>query len=57
MLFRRRKTMFLLLALLLVIVWVVSFVTFHVAGFLIHILLILAVISLILHFFRGKKSA
>jgi hypothetical protein len=49
--------MFLLLALVLVVVWVISFVTFHVAGFLIHILLILAVISLILHFFRRKKSA
>ena len=49
--------MYLLLAFLLVIVWAVSFLAFHVAGFLIHILLIFAVISLILHFFRGKKTA
>lgn len=44
------------LALLLSIVWVVSFVVFHVAGLLIHILLLLAVIFLVLQLFTGRKS-
>jgi hypothetical protein len=33
-----------------------GFGVFHVAGALIHLLLILAVISLILHFVRGTSS-
>ena len=41
------------LAILLVILWAGGFVFFHVAGFLIHLLLIFAVISLALHLFRG----
>ena len=44
---------FLGLAILLVILWTGGFVFFHVAGFLIHILLIFAVISLIVHLFTG----
>jgi hypothetical protein len=30
---------------------------FHVAGGLIHLLLIIAVISLVIHFFRGRSAA
>jgi hypothetical protein len=41
------------LAMLLGILWVGAFVVFHVAGFLIHLLLIFAVIALVLHLFRG----
>jgi hypothetical protein len=44
------------LALLLMILWVGAFVIFHVAGFAIHILLILAVISLIVHLFSGRRT-
>jgi Family of unknown function (DUF5670) len=43
------------LAVLLAIVWVVSFVVFHVAGLLIHILLLLAVIFLIVQLFTARK--
>ena len=43
------------LAVLLATVWVVSFIVFHVAGLLIHLLLILAVVFLILQLFTGKK--
>jgi hypothetical protein len=46
--------MFLLLFVVLVIVWLLGFVAFHVAGGLIHLLLIVAVISLVLHFVRGR---
>jgi hypothetical protein len=44
---------FLGLAILLVILWAGGFVFFHVAGFMIHLLLICAVISLIVHLFSG----
>jgi hypothetical protein len=49
--------MFLVLALILVLAWIGSFIVFHVAGFLIHLLLIFAFISLILHFIKGKRTA
>jgi Family of unknown function (DUF5670) len=48
---------FLVIALILFILWVGGFVFFHVAGALIHLLLIIAVISLIVHFFTGSKTA
>jgi hypothetical protein len=44
---------FLGLAILLVVLWAGGFIFFHVAGFLIHLLLIFAVISLIAHLFSG----
>ncbi len=49
--------MFLILALVLFVAWIGGFVVFHTAGFLIHILLILAVISIIFHFIRGSRTA
>jgi len=52
---RVRVGLLLGLAVLLAIVWVVSFIVFHVAGLLIHLLLILAVVFLILQLFTGKK--
>jgi hypothetical protein len=48
--------MFLILALVLLLLWVGGFVVFHAAGFLIHLLLIFAVISIIFHFLRGRSS-
>jgi hypothetical protein len=48
---------FLGIALLLVVLWAGGFIFFHVAGFLIHLLLIFAVISLIVHFFTAAKAA
>jgi Family of unknown function (DUF5670) len=42
---------------ILLIAWLGGFAVFHVAGGLIHLLLIFAVISLILHFVLGKRSA
>jgi len=47
---------FLLIALLLAIIWVGSFVFLHVAGALIHLLLIFAVISLVIHLFTGARA-
>ena len=49
--------MFLIIFAVLVVMWLLGFTAFHVAGGLIHILLIIAVISLILHFVRGRRGA
>jgi hypothetical protein len=48
--------MFLVLFVVLLIMWAMGFLAFHVAGGLIHLLLIVAVISLVLHFFRGRTA-
>jgi hypothetical protein len=48
---------FLGIALLLMVLWAGAFIFFHVAGFAIHILLILAVISFIAHLFSGPRTA
>lgn len=48
--------MFLILAVVLVLVWLGSFTVLHVTGFLIHLLLIFAVISIVLHFLTGRKA-
>ena len=48
--------MFLILAIVLVIAWLGGFVMFKSAGLLIHLLLIFAVISLIMHFVTGRKA-
>lgn len=48
--------MFLILAVVLVLLWIGGFTIFHVTGFLIHLLLIFAVISVIMHFVVGRRS-
>ena len=48
---------FLVIGFLLFLLWVCGFIVFHTAGFLIHILLILAVISIIAHFFTGTRTS
>ncbi len=51
-----RSFIWLALAVLLVFAWIGSFVMFHVAGFLIHLLLIFAFISLVIHLFKGRRA-
>jgi len=46
-----------ILAVILVIAWIGGFTVFHVAGGLIHLLLLLAVISVVLHFVVGTRTA
>ena len=48
--------MLLTVAVILVVLWVLGWLTFHAAGALIHLLLIVALISLVLHFARGTKA-
>ncbi|MEY2412373.1 MAG: hypothetical protein QOD84_979 [Acidobacteriaceae bacterium] len=50
-------SIFTILFVVLLIAWIMGFSVFHVAGGLIHLLLIFAVISLILHFVRGTRAA
>ena len=48
--------MFMTLFVVLLVLWLMGFLAFHVAGGLIHLLLIIAVISLIMHLFRGRSA-
>ena len=47
--------MFLILALALLVIWIVCFLALHITAFAIHILIILAIISFIFHFLRGRR--
>lgn len=48
-------SLFTILFIVLLAAWILGWGVFHVAGALIHLLLILAVIALILHFVRGAS--
>ena len=48
--------MFLILGIVLLLAWIGGFVVFHVAGFLIHLLLIFALISIVFHFLRPQRG-
>jgi hypothetical protein len=50
-------SIYMILFFLLLLAWVGGFTMFHVAGALIHILLVFAVISLVLHFVMGRRTA
>ena len=40
----------------LLVMWLLGLFAFHATGGLIHLLLIVAVISLVAHFFRGRSA-
>ena len=48
--------MLLTLAIVLAVLWALGWFTFHAAGGLLHLLLIVAVISIVLHFVRGSRT-
>lgn len=50
-------SIFTILFVVLLVAWLLGLSVFHVAGGFIHILLILAVISLIVHFLRGRTAS
>jgi len=54
---KKELSMFLGLFVILLAMWLLGFFAFHVAGGLIHLLLIIAVISLVFHFVRGRSAA
>jgi len=45
-----------ILFVVLLIAWIGGFTVFHVAGALIHLLLILAVVLLVMHFLMGRRT-
>ena len=49
--------MFITLAVVLFVIWIIAFLFLHVTSFLIHLLIIFAVISLIVHFVTGRRAA
>jgi hypothetical protein len=49
-------SIFLMFFFVLLICWLIAWAAFHVAGGAVHLLLIVAVISLIIHFVRGRQS-
>lgn len=50
------KTILLIIAVILAIGWGVSVFALKVAGGFIHVLLVVAVIAIIISFFKGRKS-
>ena len=44
------------LAILLAIAWILGFSVFHVTSVALHLLVILAVVSLVAHLFRGRRT-
>jgi len=44
------------IAILLLVLWIFGFLMFHVASGLIHLLLLFAVISLLIHLFSGSRA-
>lgn len=50
------KSLLFVIGIILIIGWVFGFVVYHVAGFFIHLLLIVGAIMLIANLFSSKKS-
>jgi hypothetical protein len=49
--------MFILLAIILAVAWVLGFTVMHVSSAAIHLLIILAVVSAVVHLVRGRRTA
>ncbi len=52
-----RDFIFLMLFFVLVVAWLIAWAAFHVTGGMLHILLVIAVVSLIVHFVSGRRTA
>jgi hypothetical protein len=48
--------MLLTIAIILAVLWAFGFIVFHLTAWAIHVLIVVAVILLILHFVRGAKK-
>lgn len=47
---------FLAIAAVLFIIWLLGITAFHIAGGLIHLLLVIALISIVIHFVRSRST-
>jgi hypothetical protein len=45
-----------IIAAVLVVLWLLGFFAFHVTSAVIHVLLLIAVVMVVLHFVRGRRS-
>lgn len=45
------------LAMVFLVLWMLGFLAFHVTTGFIHVLLVLAVVAVAFHFFRGRQTA
>jgi hypothetical protein len=45
-----------IIAAILIVLWLLGFLAFHVGGALIHILLVIAIIVFIVHFITGRRG-
>jgi membrane-bound ClpP family serine protease len=52
----RRQKMLGIIAAVLIVLWLLGFLAFHVSTGLIHILLVVGLILLVIHFFSGRAS-
>jgi hypothetical protein len=50
------EDMFATIAAVLIILWLLGFLAFHVSSGLIHALLVIGIVMLLLHFFRGRAA-
>jgi hypothetical protein len=48
--------MFATIAAVLIVLWLLGLLAFHVSSGLLHILLVVGIVMLLLHFFRGKAA-
>jgi Family of unknown function (DUF5670) len=46
-----------IIAAVLIVLWLLGFLAFHVSGGLIHVLLVIGIVMLLLQFFRGRATA
>jgi hypothetical protein len=53
---KKGSLMFLILAVVLVLLWLGGFFVLHVSSFLIHLLLLFALISIIMNFVGGRRA-
>jgi hypothetical protein len=47
--------MFGIIAAILVVMWLLGFFALHISSFLIHVLLVVAVVAVIMHLVRGRR--
>ena len=48
--------MILALAVILFLAWLLGLVAFHVTGWFIHLLLVVAIVAIVLHFITGRRN-
>ena len=53
---REFKDMLAIIATILIVLWLLGFLAFHISTGLIHVLLVIGIVMLIAHFFRGRSA-